>query len=235
MSCVAEPKDMDILVRFSSFLFSRLSATDQCEKTNEIRQKFAEDVLVLKAADRLPEESEEDSRLRTFTELFKKLAVAEQNLFVSSEMSKYKQEEEFRKLTCWFQQLEADDQRELIEKLDPVTPGDVQIPRPVDDDTTFNRFMQLPDESMEDFRVRRFTESCYRLHFRIELLESQESPLICWSFSSERNVTCNSFVSELIKSKAPDSFEAKLIKLKPPNLRGTSQVDLALDFERSMG
>ncbi|KAK9950282.1 hypothetical protein M0R45_005780 [Rubus argutus] len=140
MSCVAEPNDRDILVRFASFLFSGLSATDQCKKTEEIRQKFAEDILI---ADRLTEESEEDSRLRTFTELFKKLAVAEQNLFLSVEMNEYKRREIFWKLCFWFQQLEVDDQRELIEKLDP---GNVQIPGTSDDDTKFriDRFKNLP-------------------------------------------------------------------------------------------
>ncbi|KAK9950281.1 hypothetical protein M0R45_005779 [Rubus argutus] len=106
MSCVAEPNDGDILVRFASFMFSRLSATDQCEKTDEIRQKLAEDIL--KAADGLPEG---DTRQRTFTE-----------------------------------NLEADDQRELLNRLDPITPGNVQIPGTSDDDTKFriDRFKQLP-------------------------------------------------------------------------------------------
>ncbi|KAK9950275.1 hypothetical protein M0R45_005773 [Rubus argutus] len=141
MSGVAEPNDRDILVRFASFLFSGLSATDQCKKTEEIRQKFAEDILI---ADRLAEESQEDSRLRTFTELFKKLAVAEQNLFLSSEMNEYKRREIFWKLCFWFQQLEVDDQRELIEKLDP---GNVQSPGTSHDDTEWfriRRFMRLP-------------------------------------------------------------------------------------------
>ncbi|KAK9950278.1 hypothetical protein M0R45_005776 [Rubus argutus] len=142
MSCVAEPNDRDILVRFASFLFSRLSATDQCEiLTDEIRQNLAEDIL--KTADGLPEE---DSRLRTFTEVFEKLAVAEQNLFLSSEMNIYKQEGKFWELFFWFQQLEADDQRELLEKLDPIMPGNVQIPGTSDDDTKFriDRFNALP-------------------------------------------------------------------------------------------
>lgn len=78
-------------------------STDQCEKIEEICEKTIEAVNVEQHA----EESDEDFRLRTVAELFKKLTplpFPEQNLFLSKIIKKFKRETQ---LVSVFKQLDA--------------------------------------------------------------------------------------------------------------------------------
>ncbi|PQM35148.1 uncharacterized protein Pyn_02215 [Prunus yedoensis var. nudiflora] len=126
----------ELLVSLSIFGFSQLSATDQREKTKKIYDKVVEDVVV----QQIPEESEEDFRLRTFTELFKKLPLPDQNHFLTIVIKKFKRERQIGELISWFStQLDPNDQNQLIEEIVQVKPD---------------------EETNEDFRLKRFTQLC---------------------------------------------------------------------------
>lgn len=128
----------ELLLNLSIFGFSQLSASDQHEKTKEMYNKVVEDVIV----EQLPEESEEDLRVRTFTELFKKLPFPDQNHFLSTVTKKFKRERQIGELISWYStQLDASDQQELI---------GVMVHVKDDDETITN----------EDLRLRRFTQLC---------------------------------------------------------------------------
>ncbi|CAN6563124.1 unnamed protein product [Malus baccata var. baccata] len=128
----------ELHLNLSIFGFRQLSASDQHEKTKEMYNKVVEDAIV----EQLPEESEEDLRVRTFTELFKKLPFPEQNHFLSTIIKKFKRERQIGELVSWFStQLDASDQQELIGELVHVK---------ADDETITN----------DDFRLKRFTRLC---------------------------------------------------------------------------
>lgn len=55
------------------FVISHISINDQQDKTEEMREKVVEDVIV----EQLPKESDEGFRLRIFEDLFKKLPIAD--------------------------------------------------------------------------------------------------------------------------------------------------------------
>lgn len=138
----------ELLLRLSIFGFSKLSVSDQQDKTEEMREKVVEDVTVKQ----LPKESDEGFRLRTFTDLFKKLPMAEQNLFLSSVVKIFKRHRRFEELISWFMQLGARDQQELIENIVPaVAPKNLRI----------------PGETVDDFRLRRFTQLSARGVYRL--------------------------------------------------------------------
>ncbi|CAN6698544.1 unnamed protein product [Malus baccata var. baccata] len=114
----------ELHLNLSIFGFRQLSASDQHEKTKEMYNKVVEDVIV----EQLPEESEEDLRVRTFTELFKKLPFPEQNHFLSTIIQKFKRERQIGELVSWFStQLDASDQQELIGELVHVKADDETI------------------------------------------------------------------------------------------------------------
>lgn len=70
----------------------------------------------------LPEESEEDLRVRTFTEPFKKLPFHEHDLFLSKVVKKFKRERQFGELISWScTQLDSNEQHEVIGKIVNVT------------------------------------------------------------------------------------------------------------------
>ncbi|KAL6273883.1 hypothetical protein ACE6H2_024575 [Prunus campanulata] len=126
----------ELLFSLSIFGFSQLSAADQHEKTKEMYKKVVEDVVV----EQLSEESEEDFRLRTFTELFNKLPFPDQNHFLSTVTKKFKRERQFGELISWFTtELDANDQQEVIG-------GIIHV--------------KADEETDDDFRLRRFTQLC---------------------------------------------------------------------------
>ncbi|KAM1810465.1 hypothetical protein ACFX12_027218 [Malus domestica] len=128
----------ELLLNLSIFGFRQLSASDQHEKTKEMYNKIVENVIV----EQLLEESEEDLRVRTFTELFKKLPFPDQNHFLSTIIKKFKRERKIGELISWFStQLDASEQQELI---------GVMVHVKDDDETVTN----------EDLRLRRFTQLC---------------------------------------------------------------------------
>ncbi|KAK9948664.1 hypothetical protein M0R45_004229 [Rubus argutus] len=122
----------ELLLHLSVFGFSQLSNNDQHEKMEEIHKKIAQCGVI----EQLPEESEEDFRLRKFTEMFKKLTFPEQNLFLSRVINKFKRERQFGELISWFKQLDTNDQQEKLGKFVHVT----------------------AEETNEDLRLCRFTQ-----------------------------------------------------------------------------
>ncbi|KAK9913286.1 hypothetical protein M0R45_037108 [Rubus argutus] len=128
----------ELLLRLSIFGFGKLSVSDQQDKTEEMREKVVEDVIV----EQFPKESDEAFRLRMFTDLFKKLPMAEQNLFRSSVVKIFKHHRRFDELISWFKQLGARDQQRVIENMVP--PAAVAL--------------SFPRETVDDFRLRRFTQ-----------------------------------------------------------------------------
>ncbi|CAL9027031.1 unnamed protein product [Prunus brigantina] len=127
----------ELLLSLSIFGFSQLSAADQHEKTKEMYKKVVEDVVV----EQLSEESEEDFRLRTFTELFNKLPFPDKNHFLSTVIKKFKRQRQIDELISWFTtELDANDQQQLIG-------GMVHVK--ADEET-----------NDDDFRLRRFTQLC---------------------------------------------------------------------------
>ncbi|KAM1174604.1 hypothetical protein FF1_027158 [Malus domestica] len=162
---------------FISAISIQLSASDQHEKTKEMYNKVVEDVIV----EQLPEESEEDLRVRTFTELFRKLPFPDQNHFLSTIINKFKRERQIGELVSWFStQLDASDQQELIGELVHVKADDETItnedlvqrtkllwPVAADEqlcDGVIGVIIEkLEDESEADFKLRRFTELCKKV------------------------------------------------------------------------
>ncbi|KAM1047922.1 hypothetical protein ACFX2I_027136 [Malus domestica] len=106
----------ELLLRLSIFGFSQLSASDQLQETEEVRNKLVhQGVPVL---EQLPEETEEDLRVRTFTELFKKLPFSEHDIFLSKVVKKFKREGQCGELVSWFStQLDFKEQQEVIGKI----------------------------------------------------------------------------------------------------------------------
>ncbi|KAM1156430.1 hypothetical protein TB1_026529 [Malus domestica] len=162
---------------FISAISIQLSASGQHEKTKEMYNKVVEDVIV----EQLPEESEEDLRVRTFTELFRKLPFPDQNHFLSTIIKKFKRERQIGELVSWFStQLDASDQQELIGELVHVKADDETItnedlvqrtkllwPVAADEqlcDGVIGVIIEkLEDESEADFKLRRFTELCKKV------------------------------------------------------------------------
>ncbi|KAM1062909.1 hypothetical protein ACFX2A_027731 [Malus domestica] len=162
---------------FISAISIQLSASGQHEKTKEMYNKVVEDVIV----EQLPEESEEDLRVRTFTELFRKLPFPDQNHFLSTIIKKFKRELQIGELVSWFStQLDASDQQELIGELVHVKADDETItnedlvqrtkllwPVAADEqlcDGVIGVIIEkLEDESEADFKLRRFTELCKKV------------------------------------------------------------------------
>ncbi|KAM2420790.1 hypothetical protein ACFXTH_027192 [Malus domestica] len=167
----------ELLMNLSIFGFRQLSASGQHEKTKEMYNKVVEDVIV----EQLPEESEEDLRVRTFTELFRKLPFPDQNHFLSTIIKKFKRELQIGELVSWFStQLDASDQQELIGELVHVKADDETItnedlvqrtkllwPVAADEqlcDGVIGVIIEkLEDESEADFKLRRFTELCKKV------------------------------------------------------------------------
>ncbi|XP_048431375.1 uncharacterized protein LOC125473097 [Pyrus x bretschneideri] len=128
----------ELLLRLSIFGFSQLSASDQLEETEEVRNKLVhQGVPVL---EQLPEETEEDLRVRTFTELFKKLPFHEHDLFLSKVTKKFKREGQFGELISWFSKLDSNEQQEVIGKIVNVT---ADSDKTNDEDVLLGRFSQL--------------------------------------------------------------------------------------------
>ncbi|XP_050123855.1 uncharacterized protein LOC126601236 [Malus sylvestris] len=175
----------------------QLSASDQHEKTKEMYNKVVEDVIV----EQHPEESEEDMRVRTFTELFKKLPFPDQNHFLSTIIKKFKRERKIGELISWFStQLDASEQQELIGVMVHVKDDDETV---TNEDLRLRRFTQLlfrlalieqlcdgvigviieklEDESEAEFKLRRFTELCKRVvdfGVQVHFLDEVEQKLL---------------------------------------------------------
>ncbi|KAM1400030.1 hypothetical protein TB1_026527 [Malus domestica] len=129
----------ELLLRLSIFGFSQLSASDQLQETEEVRNKLVhQGVPVL---EQLPEETEEDLRVRTFTELFKKLPFSEHDIFLSKVVKKFKREGQCGELVSWFStQLDFKEQQEVIGKIVHVT---ADYDETSDEDAILGRFSQL--------------------------------------------------------------------------------------------
>ncbi|KAL6224665.1 hypothetical protein ACLB2K_003520 [Fragaria x ananassa] len=127
-----------LLLRISIHGFSKLSVSDQRLHTEEIRKKVVENVAV----EQLSEESDEGFRIRTFTELLKKLPSAYKHIFVTKIIKQFMHERQFGELISTFKHLEAKDQQKAIEIIVQVAP---------------EKNLQNPGEADEDFRLRRFT------------------------------------------------------------------------------
>ncbi|XP_021824156.1 uncharacterized protein LOC110765354 [Prunus avium] len=133
----------ELLFSLSIFGFSQLSAADQHEKTKEMYKKVVEDVVV----EQLSEESEEDFRLRTFTELFNKLPFPDQNHFLFTVTKKFKRERQIGELISWFTtELDANDQQQLIAEMVHVKADEETN----DDDFRLTRFTQLCKDYTDD-------------------------------------------------------------------------------------
>lgn len=128
-----------LLLRLSVFSFSKLSVSDQHEHIDEIRKKVAENVTV----QQLSEESDEAFRMRTYTELLKKLPFTFKNHFLFKVVKKFKHERQFAEIISSFKQLDASDQQKLIESIIHDTP---------------EKILQTHEEADEGFRLRRITQ-----------------------------------------------------------------------------
>ncbi|KAL6227209.1 hypothetical protein ACLB2K_001168 [Fragaria x ananassa] len=130
-----------LLLRLSIYGFSKLSVRDQRLHTEEILTKVVENVAV----EQLSEETDEGFRIRTFTELLKKLPSAYKQICITMFIKKFMHERQFGELISTFKHLEANDQQKAIEIIVEVAP---------------EKNLQIPGEADEDFRLRRFTQLC---------------------------------------------------------------------------
>ncbi|KAM5576332.1 hypothetical protein ABKV19_007274 [Rosa sericea] len=124
----------ELIIPLSLYAFNRLSPSDQQEQLEEIRSHH--------------EESD-------FTELFKKLKYHDQLELLYKVLKRFKCE----RLIPSFKQLDAEHQQQVIQQLAHVLPSSSSLwslhrySRPSD-------LLRGPEETEEDFRLRRFTQLC---------------------------------------------------------------------------
>ncbi|KAB2602363.1 hypothetical protein D8674_003368 [Pyrus ussuriensis x Pyrus communis] len=151
----------DLVSRLAEFAFRRLSASDQLKQIDEVVSQYRDRHVPLERPAELNVESDEDLRVKTFTKLFSEqlrnfpllqgdwIPEAFQYYVTFEILEIFSKKEEF----FLFKQLGSNDQQELVQKmLDRIKESRCDI-----DEDILNR---LPEESEEDFILRRFTELC---------------------------------------------------------------------------
>lgn len=168
-------KAAELIIRLTIFGFSRLYPTYQLQTMEEIRKDLYYDVIF----EPLSGESEEDCRLRTFMELFKRFhIVGQHNLYPFIVVKILKQQikdthkssdhrlhfaESFLGLSIiWFKGQSVNVQSLVIEELSDRVAGSITE--------------KLNNESEEDFELRKFTELCKKVDFltQVQFLEFVE-------------------------------------------------------------
>ncbi|KAM2622011.1 hypothetical protein TB2_026684 [Malus domestica] len=210
----------ELLLRLSIFGFSQLSASDQLQETEEVRNKLVhQGVPVL---EQLPEETEEDLRVRTFTELFKKLPFSEHDIFLSKVVKKFKREGQCGELVSWFStQLDFKEQQEVIGKIVHVT---ADYDETSDEDAILGRFSQL-SRDYTDY-VHKLLVPCMEEHKKKrkdKQRTAEEETSSDWQFrfdeDKEKDFRLRKF-SELLHTKAlPFGIQVYLIDMVVEELR----------------
>ncbi|KAM1660794.1 hypothetical protein COP1_003570 [Malus domestica] len=147
----------DLLSRLTEFTFRRLSASNQLKRIDEVVLKYRGRGLSLEKPAELNDQSDEDLRVKTVMELFSK-----QNLKRGWALEDFQYYilfdvlEEFHaeEAIFMFRQLGSKDQQELIKKMLYRLKNWWQ--RQIEEDILNPH--QFPEESEEDFRLRRFTK-----------------------------------------------------------------------------
>ncbi|KAM2702083.1 hypothetical protein EV2_003840 [Malus domestica] len=128
------------------FAFRRISASDQIKQIDGVVSRYRGRDVPLERPAELNVESDEDFRVKTFTELFSKQAFEGYSVFCDIPQ-KFSDEEAI----FLFKQLGSNDQQEQVHKiLDRIKEQRCEM-----DEDILNR---LPEESEEDFKLRRFTK-----------------------------------------------------------------------------
>ncbi|KAM1349635.1 hypothetical protein EV1_003669 [Malus domestica] len=148
----------DLVSRLTEFAFRRLSASNQLKQIDEVVSKYRHGSLSLEKPAELNDESDEDLRVKTVMELFSKQILkrgwaleAFQYSILFDLLQKFHDEE----VIFMFRKLGSKDQQELIKKmLDHLKKNWPQ--RQIEEDILNPH--QFPEESEEDFRLRRFTK-----------------------------------------------------------------------------
>ncbi|KAI5319528.1 hypothetical protein L3X38_039236 [Prunus dulcis] len=205
-----EPNAAEVLRNMLSFGFSLLSPNDQQDKIEQISEKLAAGVADV---ERLEGETEEDLRRKQFAELLNKAPVHTQKWDLDALLIQASGNEEIEEIKqsryaeyylglsiIWFKARRASDPEDLIHLIiSKVGEGDHIIEK-------------LVNETEEDFRLRRFTESFKQLQF-----SSQEDVV-----KHIRDIVLNDPglpIPQCLSAHVTKELALEFIKLKIPNLR----------------